>query len=415
MTIFGQAGVFGALSYRNYRYLWLSTLGTSTVVAVEQVVLGWFILQLTNSPAMVGGIAAARFAGMGLAPFGGALADRFNRRNILFVLQISGVLYTAIFILLYYTELLRIWHVFAVALFSGTVRGFDHTTRQTITPDLVESLHLTNAAGLIMVSQGLTAVIGALAGGYLFNFVGIGGCFAVMTGAFLFAGLALMPIHTKRERSVSLQTSVWRSMFEGGSYIVSDRGLSALILLAAIANLFAFPCTIGIMPVFARNVLHVSAEGLGLIMAAEGLGVLFGALIFSASGQFKYKGWLLVGVALAWPGLLAIFSLLNSMPMALVIIALAGVVRGMDMALIQILLLNWSDTALRGRVMGVRMFVIITLMIGNFLSGLGAEHWGSAMVMFVNASASILTTLATVVWAPDLHRRPEQAQVLAAR
>ena len=415
MTIYKQEGLFSALYYLNYRYLCLSTLGTATVVAVEQVVLGWFILQLTNSPSLVGAIAAVRFTGMGLAPLGGALADRFNRRNILFILQCGGMVYASILMLLYYTGWLQVWHVFAVALFSGVVRGFDHTTRQTIIPDLTEGRYLTSATGLIMVSQGLTAVIGALASGYLFEIAGAGGCFAVMTTAFLFAGVALLPIQPGGEKRIAAKQSVWQSTAEGARYITRDRGLSALILLAAIANLCAFPCTIGIMAVFARDVLHIGADGLGLIMAAEGLGGLVGALFLSSLGGFRHKGWLLVGVALAWPGLLAAFSFFRAMPVALTVIAIAGIARGMDMALIQLLLFAWSEAGLRGRVMGVRMFVIITLMFGNFLSGLGAAEWGSANVMLVNASAGILTTLATIFWAPHLYRRPEQIKILASK
>lgn len=413
MTVSLRKGPFEALFYRNYRYLWLSTLGTTLVQSMEIVILGWLTLELTNSPSLVGAVAAVRFAGMGLAPLGGVLADRFNRRDLLMLMQGGGILYAGISTLLYYTGLLQVWHLFALGLFSGAFRGVDLTTRQTMVPDVVESRHLTSAIGLLQVSQGLTAVVGALTGGYLYEIVGAGGCFALITGAFLFSGIVLTPIRLAGGTSLVAKESVWKSLAEGTRYIANDRSLSALMLLAAIANLFAFPCTVGVMAVFARDVLHVSSEGLGFLVAAEGLGGLLGSLFLSSLGQFNHKGWLLGAVAVAWPGMLAILSLSNTLPAALFVIAVAGIARGLDMALIQLLLLVWSDAGVRGRVMGVRMFVIIMLTFGNFLSGLGAAEWGAATIILFNALASMLTTLATVLWAPHLLYRPEQEQTSA--
>ncbi len=414
MAVTGREGFLAALFYRNYRYLWFSTTGINTVQAIEQVVLGWLVLQLTNSASLVGAVAAVRFAGMALAPFGGALADRFNRRRMLLLLQGCGVLYAGIFILLYYTGLLQIWHIFLLVLFSGAVRGIDLATRQSMIPDTVESQHLTSGAGLFVVNQGLMTVIGAMTAGYLFDKAGAGGCFVVVASAYSLAGLALVPIRLTTITKVTTE-SIWRSTAEGARYIIKDRGLSALILLAAIANLFSFPTINAIMPVFVRDVLHVGASGLGRVIAAEGLGGLVGALFLSSLGRSRRKGWFLVSMALIWPTILVIFSTLRSLPIALGMMALSGIARGMDMAFIQLFLLTWSEPALRGRVMGIRMFAIVTLMLGNFLSGFGDATWGPATVIAVNATASILATTAVILWAPHLHRRPEQVQVSAAK
>ena len=90
---------------------------------------------------------------------------------------------------------------------------------------------------------------------------------------------------------------------------------------------------------------------------------------------------------------------------SLALLVIAGIARGMAMAFIQILLLVWSAEEFRGRVMGVRMFVIIMLMVGNLLSGAGASLWGSATVFQVNALLCILTTVFIAIWAPSLHWR----------
>ncbi len=405
MAVTKGEGLLSALFYRNYRYLWASTLGVATVASVEQVVLGWLVLELTNSPALVGVVAACRFAGMGLAPFGGALADRFNRRRILLLMQVAGILYALTFVTLYYTSLLQTWHIFALALFIGVVRGFDNTTRTAGVADTVESRHWTSAVGLLLVSMSITVVIGSLTAGYLFKAIGPGGCFAVMAGAFLFAGLMLFPIGFVVKVKAASQESVWKSVLTGARYIIDDKGLSALMLLATIANLFAFPCTIGIMPVFARDVLHLGSDGLGWLIAAEGVGGLIGALFISSLGKFRHKGWFLIAAMLAWPLLLGIFSLLRLLYISLALLVIAGIARVTAMGFIQVLLLAWSSEEVRGRVMGVRVFVIIMLMVGNLLSGAGASLWGSAIVFQVNALLCIVTTVFTIVWAPVLYRR----------
>ncbi|MBA7716068.1 hypothetical protein ES703_125129 [subsurface metagenome] len=118
MAVSERQGFLAALFYRNYRYLWFSTLGVTVPMSMEVVVIGWLVLELTNSPALVGLAAACLYVGMLLAPFLGALADRFDRRRILIVGRLASSAYVLTFAVLYYTSLLEVWHIF-VLLLSG--------------------------------------------------------------------------------------------------------------------------------------------------------------------------------------------------------------------------------------------------------------------------------------------------------
>jgi len=400
-----RQGFLAAFRYRNYCYLWGSGLGVATAISMELVVMGWLVLELTDSPALVGLVAACRFAGTALAPFFGALADRFDRRRILIVARTAGIIYTLALAALCYYELLEVWHIIIVALCAGVIRAFDMTTSNVLAPDTVERHNLTSAVGMLIVGMSTTRMMGPLLGGHLFERIGADGCFAVMAAAYLFACLLLFPMRLVGKERPTYTESVWKSVIGGIHYIVNDRALFALIVLAAIANLFAFPCVFGIMPVFARDVLHVEASGLGQLIAAEGLGGLIGALVITALGRFRHKGWLLIGAMIVWPALLGIFASLRLFPISVALLVIVGIARGIAMVTIQLLLLMWSSEEVRGRVIGTRMFAVLPLLVGNILSGAGATFWGAATVIRINALSCVFTSILTVFWAPQLRRR----------
>lgn len=400
-----KRGILAALRYRNYRFLWGSALGVTTAVSMEMVVLGWLVLELTDSPSLVGLVAACRFAGMALGPYFGALADRLDRRRLLIIVRVAGGIYTLILAVLYYLSLLEVWHIFVLALGGGVVRAFDFTTGNSTVPETVERHHLASAISLLLVAMGITRMIGPLIGGYLFEQTGAGACFAVMAGAYFLASLILSPMRLVSREKPLQQEPVWKSVTGGIQYVLGDRALFSLIILAAIANLFAFPVSMGIMPVVARDVFHVGSSGLGWLVAAEGLGGLIGALLVVPLGRFRHKGWVLILSMIIWPAFLGIFATSHLFSLSLLLLAASGVARGIAMAVIQLLLLSWSSQEVHGRVMGARMFAIVTLPLGNILSGAGAGFWGAATVITVNALACIFTTILTALWATQLRHR----------
>ena len=398
-------GFLAAFRYSNYRYLWGSVLGVATAVSMELVVMGWLVLELTDSPSLVGLVAACRFAGMGLGPFIGAIVDRFDRRRILIVMRVIGIIYTLTLAVLYYTLLLEVWHIFILAICGGVVRGFDFTTGHAAAADSVERHNLASAVGMLVVGMSTTRMVAPLIGGYLYEQIGAGGCFVAMSAAYLFACLSILPMRLVPKEKPASQESVWESVVGGFRYIVNDRAISALMILAAIANLFIFPCVMGIMPVFARDVLHVGSSGLGWRLSAEGLGGLIGALIISTLGRFKHKGWLAIAAMITWPVLLGIFASSRSFYISLALFVIVGIARGMAMAVIQVLILIWSPEEIRGRVLGVRQFAVAPMLLGNILSGAGAALWGAATVMVINALSSVFATILTTFRVPELHRR----------
>ena len=402
-----QRGPLSAFRYPSFRYLWGSNLGATIAFGMEMVIIGWLVLELTNSPALVGLAGACRVAGMGLGPFFGAIADRFNRKRILLIVRIASMGYPLILALLYYFSLLQVWHIFILVLYGSFVRVFNMITVNALAADVVERRSLTSAVGMLGVGMGITTILGPLIGGYLYDYVGVGGCFLIMAAAYLYSCITLVPMRFEASQKPEYSESVSKTVIVGITYVWNDRSLLTLMIFAAIANFFIFPCIMALMPVFARDVLGIGTSSFGWLLAARGLGRLVGAFIISASGKFRHKRWLLVGLMIASPILLGSFATTHAFPVSVGLITLVGLSNGVAMVIVQVLLLTWSSEEFRGRVVGIRMFVIIFEAIGSLISGALANLWGIATVMMGSALACVLTVIFTIVWVPELRQRQE--------
>ena len=145
-------GIVSALQfYPNYRFLWISALGSHIGRWIEIVVGSWIVLQLTDSPFLVGLLNACRFAAMMTGPFSGAISDRYDRRRILLTGQAVYALSSILIMVLFMTSFLETWHLFVYTLIGGICYSFDFSSRYAITADMVDSSHLISAVSLLQV------------------------------------------------------------------------------------------------------------------------------------------------------------------------------------------------------------------------------------------------------------------------
>lgn len=400
-----RQGLLTALLYPSFSYLLVTTFTATIAQYMEQVVIGWLVLEVTNSPAIVGLTGACRYAGMALGPFAGALADRFNRKYILVIDRAVCVVYALAFVVLYYFSLLQVWNILVLALIGGVLRTIDLTTRNATAPDTVNNRELGSAIGLIYSSMGVSAIVGPLVGGYLYKPMGTGGCFLIMAAIYLISTLLLFPMYPQFAKKPVTEGSTLNNVISGFRYVFGNKTLTAIMILAAIANLFNFPVVQGILPVVARDVLSFGSEGLGWLTAAEGLGAFIGSLLTSSMDRFSNKGSLLVLFMVAWAVSLGIFASLHVVYLNLVVLGISGIIRGLSMAFMQVLLLEVASVKMRGRVTGVRAMAIVMLPIGNVLAGVGASMFGAVPTLLVAAAGGIITPLLTLLWAPKMASR----------
>ena len=399
-----KQGFLAAFQYSNFRFLWASSLGMNISVSIEMVVIGWLILELTDSPFMVGLVAAIRMIGMGFGPFFGTIVDRFDRRRVLMIVRVAASSLTLVMAVLHYTSLLEVWHIFVVYLCLGIIRAFNFTANNAIAPDTVGSRNLTSAIGMLFVGLMTMSMVGPLIGGYLLEKVGAGACFIALSISYLSACLLLFPLQLAPKRTPVSRESVLKSMKDGFVYMMNDRAIFITILLAALANISVAPIISSIMPVFAREILHVGASGLGWLVAAYGLGGLVGSVITSSLGEFKYKGWLQISTLIAWSIFMAVFANLHLFSISLVVLVVAGISRAIFFSLNELLLLIFSSEEARGRVMGIRALCIVMGLLGSILLGSGAGLWGAGTIILISALSCLFVTVLIALWASRLRR-----------
>jgi MFS family permease len=394
-----------AFGYPQYRLLWVSGLSTCFGRWMETVVSAWLVLELTNSPFLLGLLGTCRFIPMLFGPYCGTICDRINQRFVLMAVQIVYGTASLALLLLFAFERIEVWHLFAFTFIGGLSFTFDYSARFSLAASIVQDHHIVSSTSLMQVANGVTSVVGPLIGGNFLEVIGATGCFTLIAGSFLLSLMALLPLKIGVKARVSTRSSIGRELVSGLRYIKGDRLLFSLILMAALANLFIFPYVYIFMPIFARNILGTGSSGFGQLMAATGLGSILGSLAVGALPQSANRGKFLVGSILVWPIILMTLSFSKSFQLSMALLMIAGVAQGISMALIYALLMIRSTEEMRGRVSGARAFAISTLTLGNFLTGYEASLWDAPTALLINNSVFILVTILMVVRASELVRR----------
>lgn len=398
-----MSGMFlPALGYPQFRRIWISGLFTWTGRWVETIVGAWLVLELTGSPFWVGMLGACRFLLSLLGPFCGALSDRVNERLVLLTTQVFYCAAALSVLTLFALSRLEVWHLFAFTFIGSLCYTFDYSTRYSVAAGAVRKHHITSAASLLQATNGVTSVLGPLIGGNLLQEIGGSACFAVIAAAFLLSFLALFHLQVPVKDGRSKGLSIWDELVSGLRYIREDRFLFSLVLLAAMVNLFLFPCLFTLMPIFARSILGTGADGFGLLMAGCGMGAILGSLISGTLPRSTNPGKILFGAVIAWPSILVVLSFVKTFEFSLALLFAAGTAQGISMSLVQALLMLRSKPEMRGRVQGARALAISALSVGNFMAGYEASRWGVSMVFTVNSIIFVSIAILIAAWAPEL-------------
>jgi MFS family permease len=395
--------VFRSLRHRNYRLLWVNQLAVFSGYWILVMAQGWLVLQLTDSAFWVGLIAfIVGIPALFLSPFGGLYADRFDRRKLmLFGHGISALL---IFLLaaLTSTGVIAIWHIAAISVLLGTVWALTDPASMAIIPSLVTPDDLMNATAMNSLSWQLSRFIGPAIAGVLMGLVAIGGTF-YGAGIASVVGFLLLSRMRSPSTVTTRRTSIGKDIKEGLSYIKSNKVALMLILLMVVVSLFALPY-VWLMPVFARDVLGVGEAGYSQLMMAVGVGGLGGAITAAKLGDFKRKGWLLIGSALAFTVTLILFAMSRSFPLSLVLSVIIGGGNGLFGAVTAALLLSIIPDQFRGRVMGLFLISWQLPSIGSLMLGAATDWVGLPVAVIAGALICTVFILGAVLRLPALRR-----------
>ena len=368
----------------------LLLVGASYMQLVSQSYLTY---DITSSPAILG-LVNSGFAVpiLVLSPFGGAIADRFDRKRIMQAGQIVNGL-AAVFIAVSVTIGTITWvHLFVVDMIVGGLFAFVMPARQAAIPQLVGQRQLTNAMALNTAGMSSTTILAPVAAGFLYSSIEADGVFYVIAGM-SFGSVLFTAMLPQLKGSGTGKANIRREIGAGLSYIRSHRLLLVLLLVALTSSLLAWPFRI-LMPVFIQDIYHRGPDAMGLMLAIIGAGALSGSLAIAALGSWR-RGVLLIAGMFVIGAVLLMVALLPFYYVALGLMLIFGVGEAVSRTVNMSLMLEVSEDQYRGRVMSVYMMNYGLMPLAVLPMGVAAEFLGGQMA--VGILAVLLLFIAMIV------------------
>jgi MFS family permease len=388
---------FSSLRHLDFRYLCCGTFMMSAGQWIQQVTLGWLVYELTGNSIFLGalnGLRALPFLVTG--PMAGVAADRMDRRLLMlrtqYVLIVTAIIMGAVVV----SGLLQVWHIFLFTLITGIAWTFSEPVRQSLIPSVVPKRELANAIALNSGGFNLMKIIGPALGGAMIALFGAGGNFFVQSVAYVGVLVMIYLMHVPPTPPEARRSSALANLKEGFAYVWSTPAVLALMILAYVPRVFAVPYQT-LMPVFQKDVLRVGPEGLGLLMAAPGVGAVLSVLMLaSVADRLRRQGLLLVGSILVLGFFLILFSQTASFPLALLVLVAVGAFQMLFLASTNTMLQLIVPDELRGRVMSLYMLDRGLMPAGALFAGVVAHFIGApSTVATMGAIVIVLALLVT--------------------
>ncbi len=389
---------------RSFRFQMPADLLTSWAFEMETLILGWYVMVNTGSVLLLTAFASLQYLGSLAAPMFGVLGDRLGGRLMLCAMRTTYAVFASLLMLLALTGTLTAAWVFVVAGLAGIVRTNDLVMRNWLIGETIPSPQLTGALGMSRAGMDSARVAGALTGAGLSTVLGIGPAYAVVTIIYL-VSLALTfgvsrsrpvsdPAEAPPTASFGVQpSSHWRELKDGVRHVLKRPELIAVLWLAFLINLTAYPASTGLLPYVARQVFLVDATGLGWLAASFSLGGLVASItMVMTGGSTRPARSMLVHTAI-WYVLLLGFGFVRMLETGLLTLFLAGFVQNLAMISMTAFLLAAAGDRFRGRVMGVRMLAVYGLPLGLVASGALIERIGYSLTISAFAAVGLVLTL----------------------
>lgn len=407
----GVGEMFRALRHRNFLLFWSGAFLSNTGTWMQAVAQGWLVLQLTDSPFWLGfdGFMST-IPGLLLTLAGGVFADLMDRRKLLIYTQIVAGLAALTLGILVATHVVQVWMILGLSFVTGCCLAIAGPSYMALVYDLVGREDLANAVALNSTQFQLARVLGPVFAGVGFKLFGLAGCFFANAVSFVavVAGLRMVRFERPRieegrsPRSMRDKGAFIQDLVEGFRYVGGRPRVSILLMISAVTSLFGAPY-ISMTPVFARDVFHLGASGLALLMGMAGAGALFGALFLAYLGDFRRKGWFVLGGDFAFAVCLICFSLSTNIVVSLVFLFLLGFGIVCSVAVSNTLLQKLVSNEMRGRVMSMFMLSFIGAMpIGNLIAGAASHRFGVQHTLAAGGLIIAVFVLVVTVRSPRL-------------
>ncbi len=386
---------FRAMRSPQFRRYWLGAFLSFVGSWIQNVAQSWLVYDLTRSEFLLGLVGFVQGLPMlFLAPIGGALSDRWNRRAILLITQSMFALSALTLALLTFTGWVRYEFILGLVLLNGLVLSVDLPARQSLVGHLVPREDLGNGIALNAAAFHTARILGPAVGGLLLEWFGPAPCFLLNGVSFAAILLALWTIQLHDSPEKPRVVRLWDSLREGVQFITERRGLLMLWLNVMVLSAFGLSYLV-LLPVFADKVFGIGKAGLGQLYTAAGIGSLIGLLLVARLSGEVPKGWLVLVAANGFAWCVMGFVHAPNAWAAKGLLMLAGMFGVMQLVSTNTALQTSAPDSLRGRVVALHSWAIngpapfASLLIGQL-----AEMWGASLAVTVSVSVCAVFGLA---------------------
>jgi MFS family permease len=390
-----------ALDHPDFRRFWSGQLLSLVGTWMQSVAQAWLVLQLTGSPLRLGLIGTLQFGPiLLLAVVAGAVADRLPKRRLLLATQLLLALQTLVLAVLVWTGVVRYWHVAALALGMGITNAADMPTRQSFIVELVGRADLPNAVALNSAAFNAARVVGPVLAGLLIARVGLAPAFFLNSLSFGAVLVALLLVGAEGRPPARPRATLAAEIGEGLRYARGTPRIALVLALLFSVSVCVFNWSITV-PLLAREVLGVGADGLGFLMAGLGVGAVAGALTLAGLGAGPPSLTLLFAAATAGcVGTIALASV-RDFTMGAVLLGAVGFVAIAFAAGSNSTLQLLAPDELRGRVMSLHTLGFAGgFPVGSALVGALAEAFGVRAAFVAMGGAGLVAVAALgLTWA----------------
>lgn len=386
-----------ALHYRDYRLIWLGELISQAGTQMQSVTINWHVYILTGSAVALGLTGLMRVIPViAFSITGGMVADAHDRRRLLMITQSAMMLFAAVLGLLTNVGWVSVGIIYLLAALTASASAFDNPARKALPPNLVPSEHLTNALSLHNVMHQIASIAGPAIAGFVIAWQGVAAVYWINAASFLAVLFALYLVRTPTQQNVGVVHVNLSSLMEGIRFVRRSEIILSTMLLDSFASFFASASAL--LPIFAREILQVGPQGLGILYAADSAGAVVAGVGMSFAGKLRKKGLVML-CAIGVYGLATVFyGMSNQFALSVLFLMLIGAGDTVSTILRNTIRQVVTPDHLRGRMAGVmQIFVQGGPQLGNLEAGIAAALIGAPMSVITGGVATVLLVV-LVMW-----------------
>ncbi len=399
----GERSSFSALRHRDFRLLWMGQVVSITGSQMQLVAINWHVYLLTKSPLALGAVGLVRVLPIILCSLvGGVVADAFDRKRLMLAAQSVMLASAGVLAAVTAFGLNSVWPIYLLTAVASAASAFDNPARQALLPSLVPERDFQNAVSLGLIAFQVAMIAGPALGGLLLSARGPAIVYAINSASFLavIVALLLMRVRGRAPGEGVAQVSM-RALRDGLRFVWRTPIIVQTMTLDFVATFFA--SATALLPIFAAEILHVGARGLGVLAASPAVGAVVAGLVMARLGALRRQGAVLIGSIAVYGAATVAFGLSHLFWFSLLMLALTGAADTVSTVLRQTIRQLMTPDHLRGRMTSINMiFFMGGPQLGELEAGTVAALVGAPLSVVTGGLGCLIAVALAIVMAKTL-------------